>query len=123
MNLNSLAVVALISVALSSGTALAQTKWVEINDDVSVAPFNLTADEMEDLDVYDATGKRIAEVEEVIGTDAQTPTALAIDFDDSAGYGKTGDVVIPLNQFEMTGNRFVLNADADAVSGMETYND
>ncbi|TWG95477.1 PRC-barrel domain protein [Mesorhizobium sp. J18] len=117
------AITAMIAASLLSGTASAQTKWVEINDDILVAPFNLTADEMEELDIYDAAGKRIAEVEEVIGTDATTPTALVIDFDDSAGYGQTGDIIVPFDQFEMTESRFVLNADADAISGLETYED
>lgn len=113
----------LVGFALLDAPAFAQSKWMEIEDSISVPPFNQTADAMEDLDVFDTTGKRIAEVEEVIGTDAQTPGALAIDFDDSAGYGQTGDVAVPLDHFEMNGDQLILNADADAVSGMETYND
>ncbi|MBL0936570.1 MAG: PRC-barrel domain-containing protein [Rhizobiaceae bacterium] len=113
---------ALLSSALLAGVASAQTTWVEIEDNVQVSAFSQTADTVEDWDVY-AAGAKIGEVEEVIGTDANTPTALVVDFEDNAGYGDRDDVVIPLDQFAWENNQLVLNADAAAIGAMEVWND
>lgn len=114
--------VALIASALLAGTAVAQTAWVEIeDDDVQVAEFGATVDQVEDWDVY-AGGAKVGEVKEVVGTDATTPTALVVDFDGSGGFADQ-DVVIPLDQFTWENNQLVLNADATAVEGFEIWDD
>jgi rRNA processing protein Gar1 len=87
-----------------------------------IAAFGAIADQVEDWDVYDASGAEIGEVEEVVGPDAQTAAALVVDFDDKAGYADR-DVVIPLDQFTRENNRLTLNASPEAVSAMETWND
>ncbi|HEV7417352.1 MAG TPA: PRC-barrel domain-containing protein [Tianweitania sediminis] len=103
--------------------AFAQTSWVEIDDDVMVAPFNVEADDLDDMDVHNSAGQEIGEVEEVIGTNETTPTALVVEFDGEAGYPDRDDVVVPLDRFSMNGDRLVLNADAAAVEGFQTYDD
>jgi len=111
-------------VAGLSGTAIAQnTNWVEIDDDTMVAPFNVGADELDDVDVYNSANKTIGEVEEVIGTDENTPTALVVEFEDDAGYGDRDDVIIPLDRFSMNDDKLVLNDDAAAVANYQTYDD
>jgi hypothetical protein len=112
-----------IAASLAAGTAYAQQSFVEIEDNVMVQPFNANADTVEDWDVYSPAGVEIADVEDVIGTDAQTPTALVVDFDDNAGFGDRDDVIVPLDQFTWQDNRLVLNADAAAVSAMPVWND
>lgn len=114
--------VALIASGLLAGTAMAQTAWVEIDDDnVQVAEFDASVDQVEDWDVYSA-GAKVGEVEEVLGTDATTPTALVVDFDGSGGF-EDRDVVIALDQFSWENNQLVLNADAATVAGFEAWND
>ncbi len=112
-----------IAAALAAGTAYAQQAWVEVNDNVVVQPFNVDADTVEDWNVYSPAGAEIGDVEEVIGADAQSPTALVVDFDDDAGFGDRDDVIVPLDQFTWQDNRLVLNADAAAVSAMPVWND
>jgi hypothetical protein len=112
-----------IAAALAAGTAYAQQSYVEIDDNVMVQPLNANADTVEDWDVYSPAGVEIADVEDVIGTDAQSPTALVVDFDDNAGFGDRDDVIVPLDQFSWQDNRLVLNADAAAVSAMPVWND
>ena len=107
---------------LMTATALAQTAWVEIDDEVQVSAFNAKADDVDDWDVYNSEGVEIGEVEEVVGPDAGTPTALVVDFEGNAGYADR-DVVIPLDQFTRENDRLTLNASPDAVGGMETWND
>ncbi|RIK86248.1 MAG: hypothetical protein DCC69_07355 [Hyphomicrobiales bacterium] len=108
--------------SLIAGAALAQAAWVEIDDNVHVAAFGATADQVEDWDVHDASGVEIGEVEEVVGTAPDTPTALVVDFEGKNGYADR-DVVIPLDQFTRANNRLTLDASPDAVAGMETWND
>jgi hypothetical protein len=110
--------------SLLAGSAFAQTAatWVEIEDNVQISAFGQSADTVEDWDVY-AGGAKIGEVEEIIGTDANTPTALVVDFDDDAGYGDRDDVVIPLDQFAWENNQLVLNAEASVMGSMEVWDD
>ena len=110
-----------LSASLLAGTAFAQT-WVEIEDSVQISAFSQTADTVEDWDVY-AGGAKVGDVEEVIGTDANTPSALVVDFEDNAGYGDRDDVVIPLDQFAWENDQLVLKAEASAMGSMEVWND
>lgn len=107
---------------IAGGAAMAQTAWVEVSDNAHVAAFGAIADQVDDWDVYDASGTEIGEVEEVVGPDAATPTALVIDFEGKAGYADR-DVVIPLDQFSRENNRLTLNASPEAVGAMEAWND
>lgn len=110
--------------ALSAAPALAQTAWVEVRDSVMVAPFNLPADDVEDMDVVDAAGKKIGEVEEVLGPNADEATAVAIDFDDNAGLDdRNGDVIVPLAGVELQGKTLRLLGDAATIRGYEIYPD
>lgn len=113
---------ALAAGTLIAGTALAQGALVEVNDNVQVPQFSAIADDVDDWDVYDAQGTEIGEVEEVLGTDPNTPTALAVDFDGNGGYADR-DVIVPIDQFSQENGRLILRADAAAVTQMETWND
>ena len=84
--------------------------------------FPAIADDVDDWDVYDAQGTEIGEVDEVVGTDVNTPTALVVDFEGNGGYADR-DVVIPLDLFTQENGRLVLNADPAAVSQMPTWDD
>ena len=113
---------ALITMLASIGSASAQTSLVEISDSVMVANFGANADTVDDWDVFAADGTKLGDVEEVLGTDTQTPTALAVDFEGNAGYADR-DVVIPLDQFTLVDGRLVLDADPATVSTMPEWDD
>lgn len=106
-----------------AGAASAQSQWVEIEDAVTVSELNQTADAVEDMDVYNGAGQKVGDVEEVLGQDASTATALVVDFDDDAGYGDRDDVVVPLERFSMNGPNLVLDADVATVASYPVYND
>lgn len=115
----------LIAIAASgflAGGALAQSALVEVRDNVMVEAFGAIADRVDDWDVYDLSGKEIGEVEEVVGTGRDTPTALVVDFDDDSAYPDR-DVVIPLSEFVYENGRLTLKATPEAVSGMEVWHD
>lgn len=105
-----------------SGTAFAQVQLVEIADTVMVEPFGANADTIDDWDVFAADGTGIGEVDEVLGSDPQTPTALAVDFEGNGGYADR-DVVVPLDQFTLSDGKLALSADPAAVQAMPAWND
>lgn len=109
--------------ALVAGPAAAQMQWVNVRDQVQVAPLSANADTVDDWNVQTADGRKIGDVEEVIGTDVDTPTALVVDFDDEAGFDRRDDVIVPLDRFSLRDGRLVLDADAAAISSMQIYND
>lgn len=121
--LRSTLVVMAIAPAIAGGACAQANPWVEIADNVTVAEFGQTVDAIDDWNVLGPGGNTIGEVEEVVGAQAGTATALTVDFDDRAGFGNRDDVVIPLSQFTFLDNRLTLTADAAAIGRMEVYND
>lgn len=105
-----------------SGSALAQATLVEIDDATMVTQFNQNADTVDDWDVYNTAGVEIGEVEDVLGTDRNTPTALGVDLDGKEGYADR-DVAIPLDQFTWQNDRLVLNASPEAVAAIPAWDD
>lgn len=113
---------ALLSLLGAMSAATAQTTLVEVDGTTIVQPFGQPADTVGDWDVYSATGGVIGDVEEVLGTDRATATALAVDFDGKEGFADR-DVVVPLDQFIWQEGRLVLNATGEAVGQMESWDD
>ena len=116
-------ILAAASVFLLSGAAAnAQTApLVEVNDSVMLMPWNMSADAVEDAKVLQkGDGIELGEVEEVLGTNATTPTALAIEFKGSTT-GFTGTKVIPLDRFTPDGNRLTLSTSAAEVASFPEY--
>ncbi|WP_312796838.1 PRC-barrel domain-containing protein [Tianweitania sp.] len=117
-------VLAAAALASLSNVASAQTStWVEVDDKTMVAPFNVDADRLEDMDVHNAAGQKIGEIEDVIGADRATATALVVDFDDQAGYGDRDDIIVPIERFSLDGVKLVLKDDAATVAAYEVYKD
>lgn len=112
----------LLAGLLSTTAAFAQTAYVEIDDAVMVPTLNVTADALDDMDVYDAAGQKIGDIEEVLGTNAQTPTAVGVDFEDSLVPGGD-DRVVPLESLTMDGLRVVIALDAAAIAQLPVYDD
>jgi hypothetical protein len=90
-----------------------------------VPAFGMSADDVEDLDVVNAAGDKIGEIEDVL-TKGGAPAALGVEFKGFSGYspGKDLNVVVPLDEFSLIDKRKLqLKADAAAVKAMETYPD
>jgi sporulation protein YlmC with PRC-barrel domain len=108
----------------TAGVAQAQTRWMEVGDTVVVMPFGISAGVVEDMDVVDAAGKKLGEVEHVIGLTPQEATAVTIDLDDNVGLSaREGDVIVPLAGIQIEGDRVRLLDDAATVGGYEIYPD
>jgi sporulation protein YlmC with PRC-barrel domain len=105
----------LLSLA-STPAAMADKHWVEVGENVIVAPFNLPVDAVEEMNVVDAAGRTIGEVEEVIGPKKTEATALAIDLEDNAGLDdRDEDIIVPLAGVQLQGDRLLLTGDAKTI--------
>ena len=111
---------AAISALLLAGTAVAQGTYTELEDDVQVSEFSMTVDDLDDMEVHNSAGDEIGEVEEVLGMDDQTATALAVDFNDDVA---ENDRVVQLTDLSMDGDRLVVGLDNDAISQLEEFDD
>ena len=121
MTFRKTAAIALAGILAASG-AFAQTGLVEIDDSVMVPAFNVRADRLDDMDIHDAAGKKIGDIEEVLGSNASTPTAVSVDFDDDAVAGDQ-DRVVQLSALKANGLQLVLAADAAAIGQLPVYDD
>lgn len=110
------------AILAAAGPAFAQTGLVELRDSVTVPAFGLTVDQVDDLDVV-VDGRVVGDIEEVLGTDANTATALVVDFDDGAGYGDRDDVIVPIARFRLDGNRLVTDVTPAEVAAFPTWKD
>lgn len=110
--------------AFCAAPALAQSDWSEVPDAAKVEAFDMSADAAEDLDVVDASGKKIGEIEDVLSKGSD-PEALGVEFEGMSDYSpkKDVDVIIPLDRFTLDGKQLKLDASAEDVKTMETYDD
>jgi hypothetical protein len=109
---------------LFSTAAYAQTpaapQLIELDDDQdSVSVLGSTIDEVEDMELFDAQGTKLGEVEEVLGVDAGSATALAIDLEGS----DDNDVVVELSNVVLQDNRLVSNLTIDQLRVLPVWND
>ena len=113
--------VSLVAGTLIASTALAQSGWTIIRNDVRVEAFGVLADSVRNWDVYDAYRNEIGEVRRVIGTAPEAPMALVVHFNGKFDYPNR-DVVIPFGEFSYASRRLILGASPDAVGVMEVWN-
>jgi hypothetical protein len=76
----------------------------------------------EDLDVYDEGGALIGDVEDVLGSNAQTPTAIAVDVDKYLGQSGD-DVVFTLQQVKLQDGKLMTSIAKDDIANLPRYND
>ncbi|BDA85080.1 hypothetical protein Sa4125_26220 [Aureimonas sp. SA4125] len=107
---------------LSTTAAFAQNALVEIDDAVMLPSMNVSVDALDDMDVYDTAGKKIGEIEEVVGTNAETPTAVSVEFENDLVTGDD-DRLVPLESLSMDGKRVVLALDTAAINQLPAYDD
>ena len=85
----------------AAAAAQSPSSYHEVEDDATVvAPFGITADELEDMDLFGPTGEQIGEVEEVLaGADGQ-PAAFAVETEELLGLGGK-EVVLAFDRVEL----------------------
>jgi hypothetical protein len=106
MKLQHLLLVALLIAGSGIATAQQASDLSEVDDDDrAVSPFGLSVDEVEDMNIANTAGEKIAEVEEVLEDGAGQIVAVAIDVEDGI-LDDDDDRVIGLDELQLTDDRF-----------------
>lgn len=100
----------------------AQPDWIELDDAASVTQLSLSVDQLDDLDLHDAAGQKLGEVEEVIGLADGTVIGLAVELDDAAGAGDD-EVVVPIASVRRDGERLTTDLTPDALQALPQWDD
>lgn len=128
--MNHRALVVFASIGLAVGAAHAQVNppqgpvpgYFEIKDDRRViAPFNLTVDQLDDLDVFTAGGERLGEVEEVLMDAAGQPVAITVELGGILGGDR--EHIVALDQLRLDGQRLVTNLSRAQVEALPLWDD
>ncbi len=101
------------------------TNMVELDDDFVLPTLNLPVDALDDYELVDRNGTYVGEVEEVIGPDANTATAIVVEFDGPGWFLTDDDVerVVDIGKFSIEGDRLVIDIVADDAIKLPVYKD
>ena len=117
----------IITVALIGAVGLAHAQQpttssvpplVEVEDEaMMVERFNLSVDQLEDMEITDSGGKRIGEVEDVLMTPEGKITAVAVEV--------VGDkeVVVALDQLRRQGEGLMTDLTEEQVEALQSWDD
>ncbi len=126
ISLTTTAILALTTVSLAqvqTDWLATQSEWREMDDDFLVQAFSLTVDEIEDKDLYDAEGRKIGEVEEVIGLSDGTVIGLAVETDDYVRIDDDDEVVVPIDRVRLENDRLVTDLTMDELMVLPQWDD
>ena len=87
-----------------------------------VAPWNLTVDQIEDRDIYGASGQKIAEADRVLEDAGGQIRAVVAEFGGYFGIGDT-EVILGLDQLKPDGNHFATSLTQDQLSALPAWTD
>ena len=92
------------------------------DDRAIVQPFNRTVDDIEDMNVYGAGGKKIGEVDDVLVDASGTIVAVSVE---SGGFLGIGDeeVVVMLDQLTIEGDRLNTGLTKDQLLALPRWDD
>jgi hypothetical protein len=127
MSPKQLSLLAATALALAPLAALAQSvdisAYKEAEDDAMVVqPFNLSVDDIEEMDLKSPAGDDIGEVEEVLTDAGGQPAAVTVEVGGFLGIGER-EVVLGLDQLELMDDHFVTTADNAALEAMPEWED
>jgi PRC-barrel domain len=92
------------------------------DDDLVVQPFNLTIDQIEDMDLRSGGGEEIGEVDEVLIDAAGQPVAVTLEVGGFLGVGDR-EVVLGLDQLKLLDDQFVTDADKATIEALPDWED
>jgi len=89
---------------------------------VMVMPYNVTIDDLEDMDIYGPDGKEIGEVDSVLVDAAAKPVAIAAEVGGFLGLGEK-DVIIGLDQLTKEGDHLNVNMTKEQIAALPDFDD
>jgi hypothetical protein len=119
------AVLSVASAAVAQPTSApgAAAGYREVTDgQLVVQPFNLTVDQIDDMDVFGPDGEKIGEIEEVLATAAGQPVAASVEVGGFLGIGER-KVVVMLDQLRLVGQRLVTSQTKAQIEALPRWND
>ena len=78
------------------------------NDDMIVPQLNASVDDVEDMDIYDSAGRKIAEVEAVVIDGTGTVRGLVIEHGGLLGIGSR-EAILEIGNVQLKDGRLVIN--------------
>ena len=105
---------------LGAPSAFAQQSYVDVADDARVEALNISVEDLDDKDVYDSGGREIGDVEEVLGSDERTPTAIVVDFNDHI---VEHDRIVQMADTALESDRLVIRLDKGTLQELERYDE
>jgi hypothetical protein len=87
-----------------------------------VQPFNLTVDQLDDMDVYGAGGEKIGEVDEVLLNAAGQPAAITVEVGGFLGIGAR-EAILTLDQVRLEGKRLVTSLTKAQIEALPKWED
>ena len=106
---------------LAQQTGTGQLSEID-DDDIVVQPFNLTADQMDDMKVTTVDGETIGEIEEVLADASRAPVAVAVEVDDLLDLDDE-ERIIGLDQLRLEGGRFATDLSKSDIEGLPVWDD
>ena len=92
------------------------------DDDMMVQPFNVSVDDLEDMELYGPGGEEIGEVEEVLADGSGQPVAVAAEVGGFLGVGERS-VTIGLDQLRLDGEHLVSGLTKEQLEALPEWED
>lgn len=110
---------------VGEATTVDASSVVELDDDFVLPTLNLPVDALDDYDLEDRDGNDIGEIEEVIGPDERTATAIVVEFDGPGWFFNDEDVerVVDIGKFSIQGDKLIIDISQDDVLKLPVYQD
>ena len=89
---------------------------------VMVAPFNVSIDDFEEMELYGPNGEEIGEVDAVLVDAGAKPVAVAAEVGGFLGMGEK-DVVIAINQLTQDGKHLKVNMTKEQIGALPEFDD
>ena len=110
----------------SGGFVQAQTSATGVHEaedkSVMVAPFNISIDDLEEMEIYAPNGEEVGEVDAVLVDAAAQPVAVAAEVGGFLGMGEK-DVVIGLDQLTQDGDHLKVNLTKEQIGALPEFDD
>src|SRR5262245_17036738 len=92
------------------------------DDSKMVAPLSATVDKVEEMDIYDANGKKIAEVDSVLEDKNGEIKGLAIEYGGFLGFGEKG-AILTLDQVKQKDGNIAIEMTEDQLTTLPAWNE
>ena len=110
----------------SGGFVYAQTSATGVHKaedkSVMVKPFNLTIDDLEEMEIYGPNREEVGEVDSVLVDASAQPVAIAAEVGGFLGMGEK-DVVIGLDDLTQDGDHLKINMTKDQIGALPDFED